>query len=123
LGAYSKVEDEAMTIALGARSKNRLNRVFDVIKFFYPDYCFPTRKQGPERKMAASSSSAAPKSKRAKVLTHRPKPRPLEKTTTELDTKKIKNTGQVEAIPLAPEQFLLQQLKLVLVRQKSIQSC
>jgi hypothetical protein len=41
LGAYTKVEDEAMTTAFGARGKRRLNKVFDVIGFFYPDYCFP----------------------------------------------------------------------------------
>jgi hypothetical protein len=43
LGAYTKVEDEAMNIAFGARGMKRLNRVFDVIGFAYPDYCFPTR--------------------------------------------------------------------------------
>jgi hypothetical protein len=44
LGAYTKAEDEAMTIAFGARGKKRLNRVFDVIRFVYPDYCFTVRK-------------------------------------------------------------------------------
>ena len=34
LGAYTKAEDEAMTIAFGARGNRRLNRVFDVIGFF-----------------------------------------------------------------------------------------
>jgi hypothetical protein len=68
-----KAEDEAMTTAFGARGKRRLNIVFDVIGFFYPDYCFPARKQGLRRKMTTSSSSVAPKPKRAKVLTHRPK--------------------------------------------------
>jgi hypothetical protein len=34
LGAYTKVEDEAMTTAFGAHDKRRLNRVFDVIGFF-----------------------------------------------------------------------------------------
>ena len=42
LGAYSKAKDEAMTTAFGARGKKRLNRVFDVIGFVYPDYCYPT---------------------------------------------------------------------------------
>jgi hypothetical protein len=37
LGAYSKQEDKAMTTAFGARDKKRLNRVFDVIGFVYPD--------------------------------------------------------------------------------------
>ena len=46
LGAYSKAKDEAMTIAFGARGKWRLIRVFDVIGFVYPDYCFPVRRQG-----------------------------------------------------------------------------
>jgi hypothetical protein len=58
LGAYTKAEDEAMIIAFGAHRKRRLNRVFDVIGFFYPDYCLPAQKQGLKRKMAASSSSA-----------------------------------------------------------------
>jgi hypothetical protein len=34
LGAYMKAEDEAMTIAFGARGKWWLNRVFDVIGIF-----------------------------------------------------------------------------------------
>jgi hypothetical protein len=46
LGACSKAEDEAMTTAFDAHSKKRLNRVFDVIGFVYPDYYYPTRKQG-----------------------------------------------------------------------------
>jgi hypothetical protein len=46
LGVYSKAEDEAMTTAFSARDKKRLNRVFDVIGFVYPDYCYPTWKQG-----------------------------------------------------------------------------
>jgi hypothetical protein len=74
LGAYSRTEDEAMTVAFGARGKKRLNRVFDVIGFVYPDYSFPIRRQGKKRKVAASTSSSAPKAKRVKVLTHRPKP-------------------------------------------------
>jgi hypothetical protein len=41
LGAYSRTEDEAMTVAFGARGKRRPKRVFDVIGFVYPDYCFP----------------------------------------------------------------------------------
>ena len=45
LGAYSRTEDEAMTVAFGARGKKRLDRVFDIIGFIYPDYCFPNQKQ------------------------------------------------------------------------------
>jgi hypothetical protein len=51
LGAYTKDEDEAKKIAFGARGKKRLNRVFDVIGFVYPDYCFPAQKQGTKREL------------------------------------------------------------------------
>jgi hypothetical protein len=73
LGAYSRAEDEAMTVAFGARGKKRLNRVFYVIGFIYPNYCFPARKQKGKRKIAASASSSASKAKKVKVLTHRPR--------------------------------------------------
>jgi hypothetical protein len=62
-----------------------LNRVFDVIGFVYPDYCYPSRKQGKKRKIAASAISSMPKPKKVKVLTRRPRrvetgeePRPIE---------------------------------------------
>jgi hypothetical protein len=45
LGAYTKAEDESMDTTFGAHGKRRLNRVFDVIGFVYPTYCFPTRKK------------------------------------------------------------------------------
>jgi hypothetical protein len=51
LGACTKAEDKAMIIAFGAQGKKRLKRVFDVIRFVYPDYCFPTRKQGGREKL------------------------------------------------------------------------
>jgi hypothetical protein len=95
LGAYTKVEDEAMTVAFGAQGKRRLNRVFDVIGFVYPDYCFPVRKQGGKRKIATSTSSSAPKPKRVKILTRRPKPI----RTAEVS----KLIESVEAVPSATE--------------------
>jgi hypothetical protein len=73
LGAYTRAEDDAMTIAFRGRGKKRLNRVFDVIGFVYPDYCYPSRKHGTKRKAATSAISAAPKGKKIKVLTHRPR--------------------------------------------------
>jgi hypothetical protein len=103
LGAYTKAEDEAMTTAFGARGKRRLNRIFDVIGFFYPDYCFHVRKQGSKRKMVTLYSSITPKQKRAKVLTNRSKPHSLERTAAIPDTKRIGIAEQVEAIPLALE--------------------
>jgi hypothetical protein len=64
LGAYSKAEDEAMTVAFGARGKRRLNRVFDVIGFVYPDYRYPAQKKGRKRKAATSTSTGVSKSKK-----------------------------------------------------------
>jgi hypothetical protein len=57
-----------------------LNRVFDAIGFAYPDYFYLLRGRGKKRKTAASARTAAsatpdepaPKSKKLKVLTHRP---------------------------------------------------
>jgi hypothetical protein len=72
LGAYSKAKDDAMATAFRGRGKKRLNRVFDVIGFVYLDYCYPSRKQGKKRKTTASVISSTPRSKKVKVLTHRP---------------------------------------------------
>jgi hypothetical protein len=69
LGAYSRAKDEAMTVAFDARGKKRLNRVFDVIGFVYPNYCYPMQKQGKKRKAATLSSSSVLRSKKVKVLT------------------------------------------------------
>jgi hypothetical protein len=79
LGAYTKAEDEAMNTAFGARGKIRLNRVFYVIGFIYPDYSFPAWKKEAKRKIATSTSCGGPKPKRVKVLTRRSKLRSLEK--------------------------------------------
>jgi hypothetical protein len=79
LGSYSKAEDNALSAAFGSRKKKRLNRVFDAIGFMYPDYRYPSR--GQKRKSATSGkddasaapSEPAPKRKKVKVLTHRPR--------------------------------------------------
>jgi hypothetical protein len=73
LGAYTRAENDAMIVAFGGRGKKRLNRVFDVIGFVYPNYCYPSRKQGKKRKAAASAISTSPKGKKVKVLTPRPR--------------------------------------------------
>jgi hypothetical protein len=75
LGAYSKAEDNALSAAFGRRGKKRLNRVFDAIGFMYPDYHYPLRGQGKKRKAATSATPVepAPKGKKMKVLTHRPR--------------------------------------------------
>jgi hypothetical protein len=75
LGSYSKAEDNALSTAFGGRGKKRLNRVFDAIGFVYPDYRYPLRGQGKKRKTAASATpdEPAPKGKKLKVLTHRPR--------------------------------------------------
>jgi hypothetical protein len=46
--------------------------VFDAIGFVYPDYHYPLRRQGKKRKIAALATTAVPKGKKIKVLTHRP---------------------------------------------------
>jgi hypothetical protein len=61
-----------MTAAFGAHGKKRLNRVFDVIGFVYPDYCYPAQKHGRKRKDATSAYTGVSKSKKVKVLTRRP---------------------------------------------------
>jgi hypothetical protein len=79
LGPYSKAEDTALSAAFGGRKKKRLNRVFDAIGFVYPDYRYPIR--GQKRKGttsvkevdSAAPSEPAPKRKKIKVLTHRPR--------------------------------------------------
>jgi hypothetical protein len=75
LGAYSKAEDNALSAAFGGRGKKRLNRVFDAIGFVYPDYRYPLRGQEKRMKIAALVTPAepVPKSKKVKVLTHRPR--------------------------------------------------
>jgi hypothetical protein len=79
LGLYSREEDNALSAAFGNQKKKRLNRVFDAIGFMYPDYCYPPRgqkrKSGDSRRDDASAapSEPAPKRKRVKVLTHRPR--------------------------------------------------
>jgi hypothetical protein len=63
----------------GVEKRKRLNRVFDAIGFVYPGYRYPPRGQkrkgATSRKVAASAipNEPAPKSKKLKVLTHRPR--------------------------------------------------
>jgi hypothetical protein len=62
-----------MTFAFEGRGKKRLNRVFDIIGFVYPDYSYPFRKKGKKRKAATSAISVVPKGKKIKVLMHQPR--------------------------------------------------
>jgi hypothetical protein len=111
IGAYSRAKDEAMIVAFGARGKKRLNRVFDVIRFIYPNYCFPIQKQRGKRKIAASASSSAPKAKKVKVLTRRPR---------RIETADVpKLIERVEVIPSAQNQVLLCRSKLAQTQPKS----
>jgi hypothetical protein len=73
LGAYTRAKDDALSSAFGGRGKKRLNKVFDAIGFIYPDYCYPSRKQGKKRKTATLAISAVLKGKKIKVLTHQPR--------------------------------------------------
>jgi hypothetical protein len=79
LGVYSKAEDTALSAAFGGRKKKRLNRVFDAIGFVYPDYHYPVwgqkrKNTSPAKEIASTApSEPAPKRKKVKVLTHRPR--------------------------------------------------
>jgi hypothetical protein len=75
LGAYSKAEDNALSVAFGGRGKKRLNKVFDAIGFVYSDYRYPLRGQGKKRNVATSDTPVrpTPKGKKLKVLTHWPR--------------------------------------------------
>jgi hypothetical protein len=57
LGAYSKAEDDALSVAFGSRGKKRLKKVFDAIGFVYPDYRYPLRGQGTKRKTTTSATT------------------------------------------------------------------
>jgi hypothetical protein len=63
----------SLSAAFGGQGKKRLKRVFDAIGFVCPDYHYPLRGQEKQRKIAASVTLAEPKSKKVKVLTHRPR--------------------------------------------------
>jgi hypothetical protein len=111
LGAYSRAEDEAMTSAFSAHGKKRLNRVFDVIGFVYPDYCYPMQKQGRKRKVAASTSISVSKTKKIKALTRRL--RRIETT----DVPKL--IERAEATPKSQRPLLLCLLKPLQTRPES----
>jgi hypothetical protein len=99
-----------MNIAFGARGKKRLNRVFYVIGFIYPDYYFLAQKQGMKKIIASTTPSIVPKPKRMKVVTHRPKSYFLERATIfpaagVSETKAVKSAKDIlptlEVIPAA----------------------
>jgi hypothetical protein len=55
LGNYTKKEVQLMTAAFGTRSKRRLNRVIDALKFEYPDYERLSKgAEGPKQKRVVS---------------------------------------------------------------------
>jgi hypothetical protein len=106
LGAYSKAEDNALSVAFGGRKKKRLNRVFDAIGFVYPDYRYPLRGQRKKRKTAAPVLTAEPKGKNMKVLTHWPRyielatiPEFGEGTSSAAETKETVPTAQITEEP------------------------
>jgi hypothetical protein len=72
LGAYTRAEDDAMTLAFGGRGNKRLNIVFDVIDCV-PGLHLSIAKAGKEKEIAASAISVALKGKKIKVLTHQPR--------------------------------------------------
>jgi hypothetical protein len=112
LGAYTRVEDDALSSAFGGQSKKRLNRVFDTIGFMYPDYCYPLQKQGKKRKATASSIFAVPKGKKIKVLTHRP--RYIETATVPKFGEETSYASEAEpAAPAAKESTMVPKVPIV----------
>jgi hypothetical protein len=112
LGAYTRVEDDALSSAFGGRSKKRLNRVFNAIGFMYPDYCYPLQKQGKKRKATASSIFVVPKGKKIKVLTH--KPRYIETATVPKFGEEISYAAEAEpAAPAAEELTVVPKVPIV----------
>jgi hypothetical protein len=74
-----------------------------VIGFIYSDYCFPARKQGTKKKTLSKASSAAPKPKKAKVLTHRLKLHSLERAAVVSSSEKMEVAEYAKVAPLALE--------------------
>jgi hypothetical protein len=110
LGAYTRAEDDAMTLAFEGWGKKRLNRVFDVIGFVYPDYSYSSRKQGKKRKAATSTISVVPKGKKIMVLTHRP--RYIETATMSKLGEGTSSTAEAEQpVPAIPREELAELLK------------
>jgi hypothetical protein len=111
LGTYTRAEDDALSSTFGGRGKKRLNMVFDAIGFIYPDYCYPLRRQGKKRKIAASATTAVPKGKKRKVLTHRPRyiemtvvPEFGEGTSSAAKAKQVASTAQsAEGLIVVPK--------------------
>jgi hypothetical protein len=116
LGAYSKSEDNALSAAFGSRKKKRLNTVFDAIGFMYPDYRYPS--QGQKRKSATSGkddapaapTEPAPKRKKVKVLTHRPRyiepaavPEFGGETSSAIEAKELALTQRIEVSATKPK--------------------
>jgi hypothetical protein len=126
LGPYSKIEDNALSVTFGGRKKKRLNRVFDAIGFMYPDYRYPLK--GQQRKSATSRkgdtsvalSEAAPKRKRVKVLTHRPRfiepasvPEFGGETSTATEAKEPSLTQKNEELAILPKADNIKEIETV----------
>jgi hypothetical protein len=81
--------------------------VFDAIGFVYPDYRYPIRGQkrkgttSAKEEAAAAPSEPAPKRKRIKVLTHRP--RYIEPASVPEFTGETSSTTEAEQPTLLPE--------------------
>jgi hypothetical protein len=133
LGVYSKAEDTALSAAFGGRRKKRLNRVFDAVGFVYPDYRYPVR--GQKRKgttsvketAAAAPSEPAPKRKRVKVLTHRPRyiepatvPEFTGETSSATEAKEPTLLSEVEELAEVPVTGKLEEPKTLLPEIKGL---
>jgi hypothetical protein len=135
LGPYSKAEYTALSAAFGGRKKKRLNRVFDAIGFMYPDYRYPLR--GRKRKDATSGkdtasaapSEPAPKRKKVKVLTHRPRfiepatvPEFVGETSSVAEAKKLTPAQKIDEPAAMPEMEKIEEPKAEETRTSEVLS-
>jgi hypothetical protein len=67
LGVYTRAENDALSSAFGGPSKKRLSRVFDAIGFVYPDYCYPSRKQGKRGKLPLRQSLMCRRARKSRI--------------------------------------------------------
>jgi hypothetical protein len=61
LGNFSKLEAEALSRAFWAQKRYRLNRVFDAIGYFYPDYPVMAQDSKKRKKKVTNRRSKVPK--------------------------------------------------------------
>jgi hypothetical protein len=109
LGNYTKKEDQLMTAAFGTRTKRRLNRVMDALKFEYPDYERLSKgAEGPKQKRVVSvmkrqaARMIQEDEKASKKKKSSPEPKVAVPKKRKASVAKPKTTNIEEEIPSTP---------------------